>query len=81
MQRYEYRVCQVQNGRVTFMNLVWQGQVPLAQGDPAAALQSCPDEYAYLNTAGSDGWQLAAVTGGIGGDPNARILYLRRDGR
>ena len=36
-------------------------------------------EWDFLQSAGDDGWDLVTVAQGIGGDANARILYLRRE--
>lgn len=78
MQRFEYRVCQLQNSRVTFVNGEWQGSRPMQPQNVNESLQSCSNEWDYLRAAGDDGWELVSVAQGIGGDTNARILYLRR---
>lgn len=77
--QFEYRVCQVQSACVTFVNGDWQGSLPLAADRVDDALRSCSKEWDYLRAAGDDGWELVAVAQGIGGDANARILYLRRE--
>jgi hypothetical protein len=78
-KRFEFRVCQVQGARVTFVNGEWQGRRPPAADAADDALQSCSMEWDHLRNAGDDGWDLVAVAQGIGGDANARILYLRRE--
>jgi len=64
---------------VTFVNGEWQGARPMNAANADESLQSCPLEWNYLQSAGDDGWQLVSVAQGVGNDPNARILYLRRD--
>ena len=76
--RFEYRVCQVQESRVTYVNGNWQGRIAPVQGNVREALSSCLLEWEYLDTAGEDGWKLVGAVGGVGGDSNARVLYLRR---
>src|SRR5262245_29809494 len=58
---FEYRVCFVQDSRVTFVNGVWQGRKAMVLADPQASMDSCPEKWAYLATAGADGWELVAV--------------------
>ena len=79
MQRIDYRVCQVQGARVTFVNGEWQGARPVNAVHADESLQSCPLEWDFLRAAGDDGWALVSVAPGIANDPDARILYLRRD--
>ena len=80
---FEYLVCMVQNSRVTFVNGEWQGTVRAESNDMRAALESCPQVWDYLNTAGADGWELAgAVNVSITHDQSASQLssnlYLKR---
>jgi hypothetical protein len=64
--QYEYLVCLVQTGRVTFVNGDWQGTIQFNTTDTQAALDSCPQVWDYLNLAGSEGWELiGAVNIGI----------------
>ena len=61
-QSYEYQVCNAQYGRVTFVNGVWRGRVPLGEGaDTSALLESCPQVWEFLREAGRDGWELVSV--------------------
>jgi hypothetical protein len=78
-KRFEFRVCQVQRARVSYVNGEWQGNRPLAAQDVDASLNSCALEWDYLQTAGADGWDLAGIAQGVGNDANARVLYLRRE--
>jgi hypothetical protein len=78
-KRFEFRVCQVQSAHITFVNGDWQGRQALAADRSEDSLQSCPMEWDFLQAAGDDGWDLVSVAQGIGGDANARILYLRRE--
>ena len=79
MDRREYRVCQAQQSRVTFVNGRWAGEIPNTDPDIQKALNSCPEVWVYLNQAGAEGWDLVAVTtrtedaGGI-----VDVLYLKR---
>ncbi|MEP6939849.1 MAG: hypothetical protein ABI846_08795 [Rudaea sp.] len=79
MKRFDFRVCQVQSACVTFVNGEWQGNRPPVGDRVEESLQTCSMEWDYLRSAGEDGWQLAAIAQGIGGDANARILYLQRE--
>jgi hypothetical protein len=79
MQSFEYLVCSVQYGRVTFVNGVWHGGVPMG-ADTSASLESCPNVWDYLREAGRDGWDLvSAIT-----HPQTQaeavldMLYLKR---
>lgn len=77
--RYEYRVCQVQQSRVTFANGRWLGDVPPTQPDIQEAFGSCPEVWAYLNEAGAEGWKLVAATTRVqDGGQIVDVLYLRR---
>jgi hypothetical protein len=87
MDRFEYRVCQAQQSRVTFVNGQWAGSVPSADPNPQKALNSCPEVRVYLNQASAEGWQLVSTTTRVqeGGQPRSAIggqivdaLYLRR---
>jgi len=76
-KRLEFRVCQVQQARVTFVNGEWAGAVAMDPSRAEAALASCPQEWDYLDQAGRDGWDLAAVIPGAA--PDVRMVYLRRE--
>jgi hypothetical protein len=78
---YDYRVCQVQQQYVTFVNGEWQGRVPLAEAagatDPFA---SCPKTWDYLQRVGPDGWEVvAALTHELNGSTQYDVLYLKRE--
>ena len=79
MQSYDYQVCSVQYGRVTFVNGAWQGSAPIS-GDTSASLESCPNVWEYLSAAGRDGWELVSVV--THPQPQAEavqdMLYLKR---
>jgi hypothetical protein len=79
MQNYEYQVCSVQYGRVTFVNGVWRGGVQMSE-DTSAALASCPNVWDYLQEAGRDGWELVAVVTHPQESKDAAqdTLYLKR---
>ena len=79
---FKYRVCQVQRSRVTFVNGHWQGlQVP-EEVHPAQLYNSCPMVWDYLESAGRDGWELAAVApqaDGAAGPDTANLLFLKKE--
>lgn len=79
MQSFEYQVCSVQYGRVTFVNGEWLGSGPLGT-DANAALESCPNVWAYLGEAGSNGWELVSVVSHPQTQAEAvqDMLYLKR---
>ena len=59
-QSYEYQVCNVQYGRVTFVNGAWSGSAPMSE-DTGQSLEACPNVWDYLRDAGRDGWELVSV--------------------
>jgi hypothetical protein len=79
MQGFDYQVCSVQYGRVTFVNGAWQGAAPMS-ADTSASLESCPNVWEYLRDAGRDGWELVSVV--THPQPQAEavqdMLYLKR---
>jgi hypothetical protein len=79
MQSFEYQVCSVQYGRVTFVNGVWRGRVPIGE-DTNASLESCPNTWEYLQEAGRDNWELVAVITHPNERPDAAqdMMYLKR---
>jgi hypothetical protein len=79
MQSFEYLVCSVQYGRVTFVNGAWRGSAPVSE-DTSAALESCPNVWDYLQQAGRDGWELVGTTTSPQSEPGAvqHTLYLKR---
>lgn len=79
MTQYEYRVCQIQQARVTFVNNQWAGLVPHTNSDAQKALNSCPQVWDYLNQAGANGWELVAVTTRTQEEGDVvDVLYLKR---
>jgi hypothetical protein len=79
MQSFDYQVCSVQYGRVTFVNGTWRGRAPMSE-DTTASLESCPNVWDYLQEAGRDGWELVAVVTHQQPQPEAvqDTLYLKR---
>ncbi|MFO0658608.1 MAG: hypothetical protein U0165_02060 [Polyangiaceae bacterium] len=82
-KRFEYRVCSVQDGRVTWVNGQWQGKLPINTTNSTGALQSCPQTWDYLAAAGADGWELVAsapTTFSHNNDYDSVVfaLYLKR---
>jgi hypothetical protein len=79
MPQFEYQVCQVQSAAVTFVNGVWQGDVPMAQlNEPQEISDHCPKVWEYLNLAGQQGWELVAVSAEIFEHGRLELLYLKR---
>ena len=60
-QAFEYRVCQMQSGRITFVNGQWQGRVDYHNADQTIAMNSCPEIWDYLQQCGPEGWELVTV--------------------
>ncbi|MDT5269324.1 MAG: hypothetical protein QOH49_1510 [Acidobacteriota bacterium] len=79
MQSFDYQVCSVQYGRVTFVNGAWRGRTPMSE-DTSTSLESCPNVWDYLQEAGRDGWELVAVVTHQQPQPEAvqDTLYLKR---
>lgn len=78
-QHYEYRVCQVQQSRLTYVNGAWQGKLPPTGDQVEAALASCPQVWDYLRGAGEDGWELVGAVAPGSGSSTHQVLYLKRD--
>lgn len=79
-KQYEYRVCAMQNGRITFVNGQWQGTIAPGTDDPNEALNTCPVVWAYLQQAGQNGWQLVSAINQPLEDVHLQTLFLMRDG-
>jgi hypothetical protein len=75
--RYEYRVCQTQQSKVTFVNGQWSGNRPMNAEKVDESLASCSTTWDYLYDAGRDGWEIAATTV-IPQTPPYEVIYLRR---
>ena len=58
---FEYRVCQIQHSRVTFVDGKWQGGKPCDPEHSRDSLESCPDVYQFLQEAGVVGWELVSA--------------------
>ena len=58
MASWSYRVCQVQEDRVTMQGQEWLGSKPMEDDD---ALDSCPELRAYLDQAVQEGWEVVGV--------------------
>ncbi|MDX1663395.1 MAG: hypothetical protein R3272_06345 [Candidatus Promineifilaceae bacterium] len=77
-QQFEYRVCAMQNNRITFANGAWQGALPPDGEDPNAALASCPAVWDYLEEAGQAGWELVSTVNQTVADVEMQTLFLKR---
>ena len=77
-ERFEYRVCQVQDSRVTFVNGEWAGRFPLNADDPVSSVESCSWVWDYLAEAGLDGWELVAVNQPSPAAPTTQLFLKRR---
>jgi hypothetical protein len=81
MRRFEYRVCNVQQGHVTFVDGVWQGSAPLAQvAGETDPFKYCLDVWDYLRIAGEDGWEMITAVTHQTKDASYDVLYLKREG-
>jgi hypothetical protein len=77
---FEYRVCNVQQGHVTFVDGVWQGSAPLAEvAGLADPFKFCLEVWDYLRLAGADGWELVTTVAHQTNDASYDILYLKRE--
>jgi hypothetical protein len=88
-KQFEYRVCQVQNTRVTFVN----GSPPEAKPSDTSQREQLltvgPTVWEYLQQAGTEGWELVAALDsahdessldvGMGGVGHYQVLYLKRE--
>ncbi len=75
--RYEYRVCQLQQAKVTFVNGEWAGNKPLDPARVEESLAACSSTWDYLHDAGREGWELVA-TNVAAQTPPRELLYLKR---
>ncbi|HJR09240.1 MAG TPA: hypothetical protein VJ842_18420 [Pyrinomonadaceae bacterium] len=77
---FEYRICNVQQARVTFVNGEWQGHIAVTDttADDNAKMESCDNAWDYLYRAGLQGWELVSVV--AHGTPELRyeVFYLKR---
>jgi hypothetical protein len=78
-RKFEYRVCAMQNGRITFVNGEWQGTIAPETEDPNQALDTCPVVWTYLQEAGEQGWELASAINQPLQDVQLQTLFLKRE--
>ena len=78
-KEFVYRVCAMQQNRVTFVNGEWQGTVAPTADDPNLALNSCPSVWDYLQEAGQEGWELVSAIDQRMGETAMQTLFLKRD--
>ncbi len=76
---FEYQVCAMQNGRITFVNGEWQGTIAPEDGDPNAALETCPVVWSYLDAAGRQGWELRGAINQPLQDVHLQTIFLMRE--
>jgi hypothetical protein len=74
---YEYRVCQLQQAKVTFVNGTWAGNKPMDPAKAEDSLSACSTIWDYLYDAGREGWELIA-TSVTAQTPPREVLYLKR---
>ena len=75
--RYEYRVCQLQQAKVTFVNGAWAGNRPMDPARVEESLATCSTVWDYLYDAGREGWKLVA-TSVVPQSTPYEVLYLKR---
>lgn len=78
--RFSPQVCQQQSNRITFVNGVRIGTVPLRPSDVAELHESCPESWDYLAAAWRDGWELVAALPAGSAEDEYQLLYLKRNG-
>lgn len=78
-RQFEYRVCAMQNGRVTFVNGNWQGTIAPGAENPNVALDTCPVVWEYLAEAGLEGWELSGAINQPLPDVHLQTLFLKRE--
>ncbi len=76
---FNYRVCQTQAARVTFVNGRWQGLQVTEEAGPAQLYNSCPWVWEYLESAGRDGWELVAVVSQADAAGAANLMFLKKE--
>ena len=76
---FNYRVCQAQAARVTFVNGRWQGLQVADEGNPAQLYNSCPMVWEYLESAGRDGWELVSVVPQSDAPGAASLMFLKKE--
>lgn len=79
IKQFEYRTCMVQYDRVTFVNAVWNGKVQPAPAKSDVAIKSCPLVHEYLQTAGTEGWELVTCFSQRVEDENTLTLFLKKE--
>lgn len=75
--RYEYRVCQLQQAKVTFVNGIWAGSRSMDPARVDESLATCSMTWDYLHDAGREGWELVATSVSAQSPPH-EVLYLKR---
>lgn len=78
VKQFDYRVCQIQQSRITFVNGEWAGTVPLSPYDSETAFQSCPQMWDYLQDVGEEGWELVSSLNPSFGESQFQLLFLKR---
>ncbi|MFP2908855.1 hypothetical protein ACLESD_28155 [Pyxidicoccus sp. 3LFB2] len=80
-RRFEYRIAQSQEGRVTFVNGQWAGRVPIQDASRSAKpFESCETQWDWLQAEGLHGWELVSSTVEVtSGGENLTRLYLKRE--
>ncbi|NMO18457.1 hypothetical protein HPC49_38235 [Pyxidicoccus fallax] len=79
-RRFEYRLVQSQEGRVTFVNGHWAGRVPIEEASRSTKpFESCLSVVDWLQTEGQQGWELVSATVEAAGGQNLTRLYLKRE--
>ena len=77
-QQFQYRVCAMQNNRITFVNGEWQGTMAPHIEDPNEALATCPAVWTYLQEAGQAGWELVSTVTQTVTGVEMQTLFLKR---
>jgi len=79
IKQFEYRTCLVQYDRITYVNGAWNGKVQPEKGKSDVAIKSCALLHEYLQTAGSEGWELVTCFAQRVEDENTVTLFLKKE--
>ena len=78
-REFAYRVCAMQQNRVTFVNGEWQGSIAPTADNPNLALNSCPTIWDYLESAGQEGWELVSALTQRVDEAQMQTLFLKQE--
>lgn len=77
--KFEYKVCQTQYDRITFVDGKWQGSLGPQGVEINLALESCPWLWDHLKELGIGGWELTSAVVRQVDKEYIQILYFKRE--